>query len=398
MKKQFFVYLFAALTLGGMVTSCSDDDNETVVVCPIEATTFNAENGLNLTYSGTPLLGKQVVFTPNSSDATKATLVLSGAQASASKDIPLMLPATGVIPGETTTTLNVDMVINGDVVTFEGTDEQNGCKISYKGTANKSSMNLDLNVVMPSNPIQGKKIALFKDETGKDNLAPIKLVWTIMAEDWQGNLGEQDATMLLNMALGMVKIDDLTLSQCLYGVLKEVSFLADGNVQAQYKDTPKSSDFVTSPLNLATYTSPKEGEIRLFLNVPQIINEATKDKSRAEEDKTPSGADLLPYLAEVMPQLMAMVPQLLTEGIQINYTVDENGVMFIYLDKEVLLPILNLFIPVLQNQDFLDAVGAIVNEAMPGFGATVSALLKGIPTWLENTTKMQFGVKFVESK
>lgn len=394
MKKQFFVCLFAALTLGSVVTSCSDDDDS--IVCPIETTTFNSSNGLELTYSGAPLLGKQVVFTPNAEDATKATLVLSGAVGDQS--LPIALPALDVIPGEKATTLNVDLVINGDAVSFEGTDELNGRTIAYKGTASKSEMMLDLNVTLPTNAVQGKKIALYKDATGKNALAPIKLVWTIMAEDWQGNLVEQDATMLLNVALGMVKIDDLTLSQCLYGVLKEVSFLADGNVQAQYKDTPKSGDFVTSPLNLATYTSPKEGEIRLFLNVPQIINEATKDKSRAEEDKTPSGADLLPYLAEVMPQLIAMVPQLLTEGIQINYTVDENGVMFIYLDKEVLLPILKLFIPVLQNEEFLKTLSGVVEGTMPGFGGTVVALLKGIPVWLENTTKMQFGVQFIENK
>ena len=82
MKKQFFVYLFAALTVGSVVTSCSDDDDP--IVCPIETTTFNSTNGLELTYSGEPLLGKQVVFTPNAQDGTKATLVLSGAKFSVS--------------------------------------------------------------------------------------------------------------------------------------------------------------------------------------------------------------------------------------------------------------------------------------------------------------------------
>ena len=412
MKKQFFVYLFAALTLGGVVTSCSDDDDDLIpekpevkpeekpeekpVVNPISQKTTYAGQTLVLNYSGVSMLGKQVVFTPDASNANKATIVLSGEEAS-SKAEGLSL-SNGVIPGEVSTTLNLDLTINGETVTFKGESAENGRTISYEGTADKTKMTLDLKVAMPANPFQGKNIVLFKDETGKDALAPMNLVWNIMAENaWTGVVEEQDATMFLKMALGMVKVDDLTLSQCLYAVLNQVSFLADGNIQAQYKDTPQSNELKTSPLNLATYTSAKEGEIRLFLNVPQIIVEATKAQTKADKGEV-SVESLLPYIAEVLPQLIAMAPQLLNEGILINYEVDANGVMFVYLDKEVLLPILKLFSPVLQNEDFLKTLGEIVNAEMPGFGPTVAALLKGMPTWFENTTKMKIGVKFTEAK
>ena len=56
MKKNLFYYLFAVICTIGLFTSCSDDDEK--VVNPIPQTTFNSENGLQLTYNGAPLLGK----------------------------------------------------------------------------------------------------------------------------------------------------------------------------------------------------------------------------------------------------------------------------------------------------------------------------------------------------
>ena len=414
MKKQFFVYLFAALTLGGVVTSCSDDDDdltpkpekpevkpeekpeEKPVVNPISQKTTYAGKTLVLNYSGVSMIGKQVVFTPDAANANKATIVLSGEEAEATKAEGLSL-SNGVIPGEASTTINLDLVIDGENVTFKGESAENGKTISYEGSANKDKMTLNLNVAMPANSLQGKNITLFTD--GKDKLLPMNIIWTVMAEDsWTHEIVEQDASFFIKMALAMVKIDGLTLSQSLCAVLNQVSFLADGNIQAQYKDTPQSSELKTSPLNLATYTSSKEGEIRLFLNVQQIMQEATKEKTKAADEKEASVEDLLPYVAEVLPQLMAMVPQLLTEGILINYEVDENGVMFVYLDKEVLLPILKVFSPMLQNKDFLKIVGEIADAKMPTLGQTVTALLEGFPKLFDTTEKMQIGVKFVDAK
>lgn len=60
-----------------LFTACSDDDDDKVV-CPVPQTEFTVATGLNLTYNGGTMLGKKVTFTPDASDATKATLVLAG--------------------------------------------------------------------------------------------------------------------------------------------------------------------------------------------------------------------------------------------------------------------------------------------------------------------------------
>ena len=81
MKKRLLFCLMAGLACGGFFTSCSDDDDPTtdeVVICPIAQTTYTDASGLVLTYSGQPVLGKQVVFTPDANDGSKATLTISG--------------------------------------------------------------------------------------------------------------------------------------------------------------------------------------------------------------------------------------------------------------------------------------------------------------------------------
>ena len=75
MKKNLF-YLFALICSMGLFTACSDDDDDKS--CPVPQTEFTAANGLKLNYNGEQMLGKKVTFTPDASDPTKATLILSG--------------------------------------------------------------------------------------------------------------------------------------------------------------------------------------------------------------------------------------------------------------------------------------------------------------------------------
>lgn len=62
MKKNLFYYLFAVICTIGLFTSCSDDDEK--VVNPIPQTTFNSENGLQLTYNGAPFGGMAGMMVP----------------------------------------------------------------------------------------------------------------------------------------------------------------------------------------------------------------------------------------------------------------------------------------------------------------------------------------------
>lgn len=120
MKKNLFYYLFTVICSVTLFASCSDDDEK--VVNPVPQTTFTGENGLQLTYNGAPMLGKKVTFTPDATNAQKATLRLEGefdlngilgkAKSAAAREEVSMPTAPGVLPGSPVVTLPVDLTIN----------------------------------------------------------------------------------------------------------------------------------------------------------------------------------------------------------------------------------------------------------------------------------------------
>ena len=116
MKKNLFYYLFAVICSVALFTSCSDDDDEKMVN-PVPQTTFTGENGLQLTYNGAPMPGKKVTFTPDATNAQKATLRLEGefdlngilgkAKSAAAREDVSMPTAPGVLPGKGGETMRV---------------------------------------------------------------------------------------------------------------------------------------------------------------------------------------------------------------------------------------------------------------------------------------------------
>lgn len=390
MKKHFLFCLFAAMTLGGVVTSCSSDDDEPIV-CPIETTTFNSTNGLELTYSGETLLGKQVVFTPDATDGTKATLTLSGVTFSV-EGMPIPLPGTGVIPGEGTTVLNVEnMTINGDAVSFEGKSESNGNVITYKGSANKSGLKLDLNVTLAANNFTGKTIKLLPYDS-KAKTSPITMDW--VADATFPFLGTQyDLHSLLTMVqiMELVEIKSeagskkVTLGAALNMVLNQVSFLADGNIQAQYKDAPTDAEWKTSPLNFASYVMGADGKLRVFINAEQIM--------AFEQSASRAG------FADVIPSLLEAASKLMIEGIPVSFK-EENNVMQFYLDEQTLLPIVNLLKPLLQDKETVATIVKLLADAAgpqmaPMVQMIVGPLLNSLPNIIDKTSMMHFGINTV---
>ena len=221
MKKNLF-YLFALICSVSLFISCSDDDE---IKSPVAETTFTEANGLTLTYSGQPMIGKQVQFTPQ---GNKAVITLSGTGMDLSglvRSTNQSSGSTGVIPGQTTTTLNVDLNIAGDKVTFEGTSDQNGYTIAYKGEAANNSMKLDLNVTMPKNALTGTSWNLIP-LSSKDATVPLHIVWkSTHAVQMEG---------IIKMMIPMIPIEGQTIPKLLSAVLGKVTFLPDGNIQAEY--------------------------------------------------------------------------------------------------------------------------------------------------------------------
>ena len=405
MKKNLFYYLFAVICTIGLFTSCSDDDEK--VVNPIPQTTFNSENGLQLTYNGAPLLGKKVTFTPDATEATKATLRLEG-----EFDLSGILKGQrsnmtsptgpGVFPGSPVTTLSVDLSINGNQCTFSGVSETEYCTFSYAGKVTAGTMDLSFtDVTLKNTALAGtvwKPTPLANTEDGGMD-EPIHFVWKsgtkAAIEIFSGYPSEIEINDLLLLALRFLfddgSGDRVSVEQMLCSVLKDVTLGADGNIVATYMDAANGgTEWVTSPSNMAQYVVTGDNQLLLFLN-PQAIM-ANVDNVEKSVRTVDVGAILQQAIAELYPMLI--------NGVPLTYTKEGNR-MKVFLGTDLLLPLMkNIVAPLFEDEEFLN----MVIEAMksdPQFGGMAGMMvptLKLLPEIIKNTTQLEIGLDLTQVK
>lgn len=405
MKKNLFYYLFAVICTIGLFTSCSDDDEK--VVNPIPQTTFNSENGLQLTYNGAPLLGKKVTFTPDATEATKATLRLEGefdlAGILKGQRSNMTSPTgPGVFPGSPVTTLSVDLSINGNQCTFSGVSETEYCTFSYAGKVTAGTMDLSFtDVTLKNTALAGtvwKPTPLANTEDGGMD-EPIHFVWksgTKAAIEIFGHPSEIEKNDLLLLALRFLLFDDgsgdrVSVEQMLCSVLKDVTLGADGNIVATYMDAANGgTEWVTSPSNMAQYVVTGDNQLLLFLN-PQAIM-ANVDNVEKSVRTVDVGAILQQAIAELYPMLI--------NGVPLTYTKEGNR-MKVFLGTDLLLPLMkNIVAPLFEDEEFLN----MVIEAMksdPQFGGMAGMMvptLKLLPEIIKNTTQLEIGLDLTQVK
>lgn len=358
MKKNLFYYLFAVICTIGLFTSCSDDDEK--VVNPIPQTTFNSENGLQLTYNGAPLLGKKVTFTPDATEATKATLRLEGefdlAGILKGQRSNMTSPTgPGVFLGSPVTTLSVDLSINGNQCTFSGVSETEYCTFSYAGKVTAGTMDLSFtDVTLKNTALAGtvwKPTPLANTEDGGMD-EPIHFVWksgTKAAIEIFGHPSEIEINDLLLLALRFPLFDDgsgdrVSVEQMLCSVLKDVTLGADGNIVATYMDAANGgTEWVTSPSNMAQYVVTGDNQLLLFLN-PQAIM-ANVDNVEKSVRTVDVGAILQQAIAELYPMLI--------NGVPLTYTKEGNR-MKVFLGTDLLLPLMkNIVAPLFEMKSSL---------------------------------------------
>lgn len=399
MKKNLFYYLFAVICSVTLFTSCSDDDDEKMVN-PVPQTTFTGENGLQLTYNGAPMPGKKVTFTPDATNAQKATLRLEGefdlngilgkAKSAAAREDVSMPTAPGVLPGSPVVTLPVDLTINGDQCSFAGTSETDYCTFSYKGEVSAGAMELDLSEVKLKNAkLAGMtwKLEPSYDETNPNETDPIYLVW----EAEKKVLGFMPIESVLKIALRMDLIaagadNKISATDMLGTVLQDVTFMEDGNIVATYKDAANGgTEWTKSPVNLAQYVVENDNQMKVFLN-PAAIIAAVNNAGRAVD------------VQAVIQQAIQMLYPMLVNGVPVAFGQTDDA-LSVYLNTELLLPLLKtLVVPLLSDEEVVAMLVELMKKD-PDFGemaGLAEPTLKAFPEIIESTTKVEIGLNFVK--
>ena len=398
MKKNLFYYLFAVICSVTLFTSCSDDDDEKMVN-PVPQTTFTGENGLQLTYNGAPMPGKKVTFTPDATNAQKATLRLEGefdlngilgkAKSAAAREDVSMPTAPGVLPGSPVVTLPVDLTINGDKCSFAGTSETDYCTFSYKGEVSAGAMELALSEVKLKNAKLAGMTWKLKpyDKEDPNETDPIYLVWEAEKKAFDILPIESALKFALHMELIAAGADHkVSATEMLGTVLQDVTFMEDGNIVATYKDAANGgTEWTKSPVNLAQYVVENDNQIKVFLN-PAAIIAAVNNAGRAVDVQT------------VIQQTIQMLYPMLVNGVPVAFEQTEDA-LSVYLNTELLLPLLKtLVVPLLSDEEVVAMLVELMKKD-PDFSEMADLaepMLKAFPEIIESTTKVEIGLNFVK--
>lgn len=398
MKKNLFYYLFAVICSVTLFTSCSDDDDEKMVN-PVPQTTFTGENGLQLTYNGARMPGKKVTFTPDATNAQKATLRLEGefdlngilgkAKSAAAREDVSMPTAPGVLPGSPVVTLPVDLTINGDKCSFAGTSETDYCTFSYKGEVSAGAMELALSEVKLKNAKLAGMTWKLKpyDKEDPNETDPIYLVWEAEKKVFDFLPIESVLKLALRMELIAAGADHkVSATEMLGTVLQDVTFMEDGNIVATYKDAANGgTEWTKSPVNLAQYVVENDNQIKVFLN-PAAIIAAVNNAGRAVDVQT------------VIQQTIQMLYPMLVNGVPVAFEQTEDA-LSVYLNTELLLPLLKtLVVPLLSDEEVVAMLVELMKKD-PDFSEMADLaepMLKAFPEIIESTTKVEIGLNFVK--
>ncbi len=397
MKKNLF-YAFALIGSMGFFAACSDDDGKGTINTELlkelntTFTTGNESASFALTYSDAPMVGKTATF--NSADGKTATIVLAGTTMSQLKPIlGVDLVNSGVVPGETSTTLNVNLTPVGDTgFAFEGTDGSNGRTLTYKGTIEKGKLSMDVDVAFADNNLTGTWNLFQKKET--DNIFPIRMVWNSSVP----LLGALQPGAILEIVAQLPLIGEgdnkLPLVTAISALLQNVTFGTDGNIIASYSDTSNMAAPVwqSSPANMLQYVV-KDGMVYVYLNVEAIMSAAATSQTSTKS------LNLNTILNLLLPKLPEIAP-MLTNGIPLGYTVDENGMLGVYIEETQLGAVLvDVVTELLSNEEVLAAIKEMVasTPGMEDMASLIDYVLPQLPATIEATTDMELGLNFTKT-
>lgn len=397
MKKNLF-YLFALICSMSLFTACSDDDDDKVV-CPVPQTEFTVATGLNLTYNGGTMLGKKVTFTPDASDATKATLVLAG-----NLDLSGILTreaasgsfGAGVFPGSPVVTLPVTLNIQGDECSFSGTSETDYYTFDYAGKVTASSLKLDLtNVALKNSALSGTTwvpTPLNSDYTEE----PIHLIWesnkNVEVMPGRGLPIQTILTLALRMPLIDAGGDDkVNVEDMLCSVLHDITLGADGNISASYVDAAQGgTSVVKTPANVAQYVVLSDTQMKVYLNLDAIIANVKRLGSSTKAID----------MSEILSQAVTSLLPLVTDGVPLTYEKNE-GKLKAYLNTDLLLPLMkNIVAPLFSDEEFVNMLIEAM-KADPDFGSMAGmaeGMLKGLPEIINETTRLEVGLNLTAAK
>ena len=383
MNKYLLRNFLYAICMATLLFACDDNDDqdgsEISGIYSNKLSTPEGDNTLTLTYSGREFIGKDVTFKQVNGNTANITL-------------------HGILPGETATVLeNIPISADGNGYSFSGSSTgNNGTAFSYQGKVETGKMTLALtDVKVASNQL-----------TSNAKWHPVQTAVTAETDPIKGEYTCYHYAFHLvtdNLILGQAAPQlEAILGNLITWFINEVTFNPDGNITARYATMPegkaigdlinippdrKDSEWLSSPINLASYYVKDDSELYIIPNIDMILYQIEQNKTKAD-----GGLD-----AAVIAAVYQQLNKWSTTGIRMNIRKNSEapynnmgkliaykGDIFLFLDKEevaAFLPLLSLVKDLLPED--------ILNGPM---GSMIGPLLDMLASSLQQVKTLEMGM------
>ncbi len=373
MNKYLLRNFLYAICMGTLLFACDDNDDQDGSgisgIYSNKLSTPEGDNTLTLTYSGREFIGKDVTFKQVNGNTANITL-------------------HGILPGETATVLeNIPISADGNGYSFSGSSTgNNGTAFSYQGKVETGKMILALtDVKVASNQL-----------TSNAKWHPVQTAVTTETDPIKGEYTCYHYAFHLvtdNLILGQAAPQlEAILGNLITWFINEVTFNPDGNITARYATMPegkaigdlinippdrKDSEWLSSPINLASYYVKDDSELYIIPNIDMILYQIEQNKTKAD-----GGLD-----AAVIAAVYQQLNKWSTTGIRMNIRKNSEapynnmgkliaykGDIFLFLDKEevaAFLPLLSLVKDLLPEDILNGPMGSMIG---PLLGMLASSL------------------------
>ncbi len=410
MKK---IYLLSALAI--FAASCSDNKNENLP--SLESKTYSGLSELNLTYNGSPMVGKEATF---QGGATSSLLFDSKVDLSAFSETLKGLPAIpgpGILPGSPTLELTLPLQANGDKYSFAGSGETDYVTYGFAGDITGSKLNFALrNVKLKDLSLAGGVWKPAPISSGSQPSSPFHIVWETsqpgLLEFFDGEM-EDLLKLLVNLPIIPVYHNTayMTPAQVVSSGLQTICFNPDGNLVVTYLQSANgAAQFAQAPLCMLQYLPVTERMLKLYVNPTDlisqiIINNTNKPDIPANPFGAPArrntrgnGGESLPLSPEQLSAILQQVAPMLSEGIPMKYSRTDTS-FDLYIPSEVLIPLVkNIVVPLLADPQIQALITEKLesNESLKPHMTIIKGLMFALPLILDTTTKAEIGLSFVK--
>lgn len=367
--------------------------------------TYTDLTGLQLLYSGAPMVGKTVKFTPNASDPSKATLVMNSSFdlsliPGVPEELQMPIAGPGVLPGTPETILEITL---DDAGNFSGSGSTEFLSYNYSGNVSESALQLSIDAQLYNQAVIGDwEPAPYVYGEWDVETTPIAITWE--SEAGVKLFGDEEVPMesLLKILMIMPIIENpdgtlLNVAEKLNEVFKKATFLNDGNITASVVRADGVA--VDSPLNLSQYVLADDATMLLFLDPTAIAmaDAGAAEAPRREEGGIP-GIDINAILANVLAQVSPMLAQGAPLSYELAKSEDKSGTkLTISIDERILLPLLQQnVLPLLENEELIEMLVAMISEDpdMAMYAEMIPAMAEGLVNVINTTTSIKIGVEF----